>query len=319
MKRILITGASGFIGSFLTEEAVCRNWQTWAGIRKNSSREYLKNEQIRFIDFNYSDKTRLKRQIEEHVAVHGKWDYIIHNAGVTKCLHVADFERVNYDYTRNLIEALTETGNVPEKFILMSSLSAYPDPATAYGKSKLKAEQLLQSQSEFPYIILRPTGVYGPREKDYFLMMRSIQAGLDVTAGLEPQQLTFIYVKDLVKAAYLALDKPIVNKAYAVADGGVYTDKEYTAIVKRALGKRYVIRIKVPLAVLKVLSIVAEEISRITHRPSTLNRDKYKIMKQRDWTCDIEPLKQDLDFRADYDLEKGIQETVAWCKENHWL
>ena len=319
MKKILITGASGFIGSFLVEEAIKRGWQTWAGIRKSSNKEYLSHPEIRFIDLNFSNPEQLSKQITEHAGIYGKWDYIIHNAGVTKCLNPGDFEKVNYSFTKNFIEALQETGNIPEKFILMSSLSAYPEPNTAYGKSKQKAEQFLQKQTGFPHIILRPTGVYGPREKDYFLMVKSIKAGFDVAAGFKPQKLTFIYVKDLVKAAFLALESSFSEKSYFVADGNVYSNEEYTDIVRKILGMILVIRIKVPLFLLKIISIIAEELSKLTKKPSTLNRDKFKIMKQRDWTCDVQPLIDDLDFKADYNLEQGMSECIEWYKENNWI
>jgi nucleoside-diphosphate-sugar epimerase len=319
MKKILITGASGFIGSFLVEEALGNGWETWAGIRKSSSKEYLQDTRISFIDLHFPDKDKLRQQIENHVSQFGKWDYIVHNAGVTKCLNAGDFDKVNYLFTRHFIEALQEAGAVPEKFVLMSSLSAFPNPETIYGKSKLKAEQFLQTQAGFPYIILRPTGVYGPREKDYFLMMKTIQSGLDVTAGFKPQQLTFIYVKDLVKAAFLALESPLVHKAYFVADGNVYSDTAYTQIVKDALGKKWVIKIRVPLFILKTVSVIAEAFSKLTKKPSTLNRDKYKIMKQRDWTCDTLPLQKDLGFRAGYDLKRGIEECVEWYRNHNWL
>jgi nucleoside-diphosphate-sugar epimerase len=314
--KILITGASGFIGSFLVEEAFRRNMRVWAGVRPSSSKEYLQDPRISFIDLHYTDKESLRRQISEHIFQYGKWDYIIHNAGLTKCLNTDDFEKVNYLFTRRLVEALQEADAIPAKFVYMSSLSAHPKPETAYGKSKLKAEQFLETQSTFPYMILRPTGVYGPRDKEYLLMLKIVKTGWDVTAGFKPQQLTFIYVKDLVKAAFLALESPLLQKAYFVADGDVHSDTAYTQIIKKALGKKRTIKIRVPLFVLKTVSILAEFFARLTKKPSTLNRDKYKIMKQRDWTCDTLPIQKELGFRADYDLERGIAECVKWYYEN---
>jgi nucleoside-diphosphate-sugar epimerase len=334
-KKILITGASGFIGSFLVEQGLNNGFDVWAGIRKSSSKEYLKDSRIHFIDFSFNDKEKLISQIKEFTATHGKFDYIIHNAGVTKCLHAEDFDRVNFQYIANFIDALTESDSIPEKFVLMSSLSAFglgdeenytpikltdtPHPNTAYGRSKLKAEQYLQSKKDFTYLIFRPTGVYGPREKDYFLMIKTVRSGLDVGAGFKPQHLTFIYVKDLVNVIYAGLESEIRNREYFVADGDVYTDKEYTALVKEVIGKKHVLSIKVPLWILKTVSVIAESISKLTKKPSTLNRDKYKIMKQRNWECDIQPLINDLGFKAQFPLKKGLEESVKWYKENGWL
>lgn len=334
-KKILITGASGFIGSFLVEKGLDKDYDVWAGIRRSSSREYLQDERIQFIDLRFDSKETLVDQLKEFVAEHGKFDYVIHNAGVTKCLDPKDFDRVNYQYTVNFIEALREAGATPDKFVLMSSLSAFgvgddvnyvpikltdiPRPNTAYGLSKLKAEEYLKTISDFPYLIFRPTGVYGPREKDYFLMLKTVQSGLDVGAGFKPQHLTFIYVKDLVDVIYAGLESAVANKGYFVADGDVYTDKEYTSLVKSVLGKKRVLSFKVPLGILKVVSVIAEEVSKITKKPSTLNRDKYKIMKQRNWECDITPLVNDFKFSAKYDLKKGLEESVDWYKKNAWL
>ena len=319
MKNILITGASGFIGSFLVEEALNRNWNVWAGIRQSSSKEYLCDDRTSFIDLFYSDKDKLKEQIENHRKINGKWDYIIHNAGVTKCLNYKDFEKINYIYTRNLIEALKETGAVPDKFVLMSSLSAMPPTDTMYGKSKRKAEEFLESQTDFPYLILRPTGVYGPRDRDYFLMLKSVKKGLDFSAGFKPQTLTFVYIIDLVRAAFLAIESAFTMGIYCVSDGNTYSNVAYTQIAKKVLGKKYVIKLRVPLILLKTVSIASEMFSKISKKPSTLNRDKYKIMKRRDWTCDISPLTQDLGFRAEYDLESGIRECVMWYTNQGWL
>lgn len=335
MKKIIITGASGFIGGFLVEKALELDFKTWAGVRKNSNRDYLQDDRISFIDLNFGNKKELTEQLKDFKKSIGHIDYIIHNAGVTKCIDNNDFERINYQYTVNLIDALKEADCVPDKFVLMSSLSAYglgdeisytpikatdiPHPNTMYGISKLRAEQYLEKTTDFPYIILRPTGVYGPREKDYYLMLKTIKSGLDVGAGFKPQHLTFIYVKDLVCTAFKALESQLTGKAYFVADGDVYTDEQYTALIKNLLGKKHVVRIKVPLCLLKIISVMSENISKITKKPSTLNGDKYKIMKQRNWECDIEPLRKDMQFVPQYNLKKGLQESIEWYKNNGWL
>ena len=334
-KRILITGASGFIGSFLVEKALASGYETYAGIRIGSSREYLQDERIRFVDLRFSDSQQLTAQLKQIADTEGKFDYIVHNAGVTKAVDPGAFERVNFRFTANLIDALIAADAVPEKFILMSSLSVMgpgdeeqyaaiqshdaPRPNTAYGRSKLCAEEYLRTQQDFPYVILRPSGVYGPREKDYLMMIKTVKSGLDISAGLREQRLTFVFVRDLVEAVFLALQSPVVGKSYFVTDGNDYTDREYTALLCELLGKRFVLRLKIPLPIVKFVSVAAEEISKITKQASTLNRDKFRIMQQRNWLCEVEPLQNELGFSPAYDLRKGLEESIRWYREHRWI
>lgn len=334
-KKILITGASGFIGSFLAETALDRDYDVWAGIRKSSSKEFLQDPRIKFIHLNLDNKEELTAQLQEHQGIHGSFDYIIHNAGATKCLHREDFDKINFQNTVNLIDFFINSNSVPKKFILMSSLSVMgkgnessytpfkvedtPHPNTAYGWSKLKAENYIKEQDKIPYLIFRPTGVYGPREKDYLMMLKSIKSGLNIAAGYKPQHLTFIYVKDLAETIFSGIKSQHTNQTYIVADGDVYTDKQYTSIAKGLLNKKFTVNIRIPLFILQSISIICEYISKITRKPSTLNRDKYIIMSQRNWECDITPLIKDLKFKPKYSLKEGLQESIDWYKKHNWL
>lgn len=334
--KLLITGASGFIGSTLVDEGMRQNFQVWAGMRKSSSKAYLQYAKLNFIELDFSNKERLIQQLSHYSADYGKWDYIIHCAGATKCLHPNDFNAINFEGTRNFVEALQALNMVPLRFIYLSSLSIMgairekdmdslitaddtPQPNTAYGKSKLKAEEFIKKQADFPYVIFRPTGVYGPREKDYFLMAKSIQKHVDFAVGYKKQILTFVYVQDLVKAIFLAIEKKVVKRCYFVSDGSSYSSRSFSDYIQKELGTSCVIHVKAPLFLLKVISLCAEKISALFHKSSTLNRDKYNIMKQRNWQCDITPLIKELGYKADYDLEKGVKTMIAWYKNEKWL
>lgn len=334
-KKVLVTGASGFIGSFLVEGGLERGMQVWAGVRKSSSRKYLQDSRISFAELDFTDSDRLEEQLKQHKLEHGGWDYIIHCAGVTKCRDKADFEIGNYWTTRHFIETLMRLEMLPEQFIYISSLSIFgpirekdyspiceqdtPCPNTAYGVSKLHSEEYLQKLKDFPYVIFRPTGVYGPREKDYFLMVESISRHVDFAAGFRRQDITFVYVKDLVQAVYRAIDKKVLRRAYFVSDGYVYNSRTFSDLIQKELGNPWLIRFTCPLALLKVISFFAENIARLFHKSSTLNLDKYKIMKQRNWQCDITPLEKELGYRAEYPLERGVKEIIAWYKKEKWL
>ncbi len=333
--KVLVTGASGFIGSFLVEGGLERGMQVWAGVRKSSSRKYLQDGRIRWAELDFTDSDRLEETLKRHKLEHGGWDYIIHCAGVTKCQHKGDFEIGNYWATRNFIETLTRLDMIPRRFIYLSSLSVFgpihekdyapisesdtPQPNTAYGVSKLHSEEYLQSLKGFPYIIFRPTGVYGPRERDYFLMAKSIRSHVNFAAGFSRQDITFVYVKDLVQAVYLGIEKQPMRKAYFVSDGKTYNSRAFSDLIRRELGDPWMIRFVCPLPLLKLISYAAEAVAKLAHKSSTLNRDKYKIMKQRNWRCDITPITSELGYRPEYPLERGVKEAIAWYKEERWL
>lgn len=335
-RKILITGASGFIGSFLTEGGLERGYEVWAGVRKTSSRRYLRDGRIRFAELDLEHPERLREQLQAHREEHGGWDYIIHCAGVTKCRDKAEFERGNYEATRHLVEGLSALGMTPLRFVYISSLSVFgpirekdyspiresdtPCPNTAYGVSKVHAENYLRSVAGFLTVIFRPTGVYGPREKDYFLMAQSIRNHVDFAAGFRRQDLTFIYIKDLVQAVYLGVEHPkAAGRAYFVSDGQVYGSRVFSDLIRKELGNPWVLRFVCPLPLLRLISCVAGAVAKWRGTASTLNPDKYQIMKQRNWQCDISPLVEELGYRPEYPLARGVQEIIAWYKKEGWL
>ena len=335
MESILITGASGFIGSFIVEEALKRKFNVWAGIRSTSSKRYLKNRKIHFLELDFAHPNELRAQLAGYKGTYNKFDYIIHCAGVTKCKDNKTFNSVNYLQTKYFIDTLKELNMVPHQFIYISTLSVvgpvrekdyspieYEDmsmPNTAYGLSKLKAELYIQSIPGFPYVIYRPTGVYGPREADYFLMAKSIQRHVDFSVGFRRQDLTFVYVRDIVQAVFRGIERNVTRKTYFLTDGNVYKSRIFSDLIQKELGNPFVIRVKCPLVVLKVVSLLAQFVATRSGKSSTLNLDKYKIMKQRNWQCDITPAIDELGYVPEYDLEKGVRETIAWYKNEGWL
>lgn len=360
MERVLVTGASGFIGSFIVADGLERGYEMWAGVRGSSSRAYLQDKRIRFAQLNLNDKTELKPQLEalrDEMGGH-TWDYVVHAAGATKCMCVEDFYRTNTHGTANLIEALQETDMVPRCFVFLSSLSVFgairetpvknpsgqygrgteiseeesiyrpillsdtPKPNTAYGMSKLSAEAYLTKldPKAFPYVILRPTGVYGPREKDYFVMAQSIARHTDFAVGYQPQELTFVYVSDVVQAVFRSMTSPAaLGKAYFLSDGHIYNSRRFSDLIQAELGGPWVLRLKAPKWMLKGICHVGGRIGRITGKMIVLNEDKYNILSQRNWRCDIEPARRDFGYSPEWNLERGVKAAIQWYKQAGWL
>ena len=329
--KILITGASGFIGSFIVEEALKRGFETWAAVRKSSSKAYLTDERTHFIELNLSSKEQLVEQLRPH-----QFDYVVHAAGVTKCTDKRDFYRINTEGTKNLVTALQELQMPLKRFVFVSSLSVFgaireqqpyeeiretdtPRPNTEYGKSKLEAERWLATAKAFPYVILRPTGVYGPREKDYFLMAQSIKQHTDFAVGYKQQDITFVYVSDVVQAVFLALEKGQTGRKYFLSDGEVYQSTTFSDLIHEELGRPWWIRITAPVWVLRVVTFFGEYIGRMTGKVTALNNDKFNILRQRNWRCDIEPARRELGYEPQVQLKEGVHRAIQWYLENKWL
>ncbi len=327
----MITGASGFIGSFIVEEALRRGFETWAAVRKSSSRTFLQDERIHFIELDFSSETQMTEQLTGL-----QFDYIVHAAGVTKCLDKADFHRINTEGTQHLVHVLKALQMRVERFVYISSLSIMgaireqqpyteicesdkAQPNTAYGRSKLEAEQWLATLEDLPYLILRPTGVYGPRERDYFMMAKSIKAHTDFAVGYKQQDITFVYVTDVVQAVFLALEKGVTGRKYFLTDGEVYQSSTFSDLIRKELGNPWWIRITAPLWVLKLVCMFGEYYGKYSGKVTALNNDKYNIMRQRNWRCDIEPARKELGYEPKIKLEEGVRRSIQWYKDNKWL
>lgn len=332
-KKVLVVGAGGFVGGFLVQEGLERGCEVWAGVRATTSRKYLTDGRVRFVEFDFDKPETLDAALRQAMP-EGKWDWVVYNLGATKVNTYADFNRINYDYLRRFTEALRRTDMVPDKFLYMSSLSAMgpgdekgyapfdetmiPCPNTRYGASKLKAEIWLQS-GDMPYIIFRPTGIYGPRDHDYFLMFKSIARGFDFSVGFRRQMLTFIYVEDLAEAVYMALEDAPVKETYHISESRAYSQREFRGYTKECMVRRFVLPVRMPLWAVKAVSVVAEKIGVARNKPSTLNSDKYRIMKQRNWNVDTAKARRDFGFEARTPLRQGIGKALEWYKEEKWL
>lgn len=324
--------------------------EVWAGMRRTSSSQYLRDERLRFAQLDLADYDRLREQLRQYKQQMGGngWDYVVHAAGATKSLRREGFFRTNTEGTRNLVRALMAEGMTPRRFVFVSSLSIFgairetpypyqpilgtdtPRPNTAYGESKWEAEQFLQTltnevgldreQGGFPYVVLRPTGVYGPRERDYYIMAKSIRQHVDFAVGYRPQDITFVYVSDVVQAVFKAMDAPdAVGRAYFLSDGQVYNSRAFSDLLQQELGNPWVLHIKAPLWFLRLVCAVNGTVCRWLGKLTTLNLDKYHILAQRNWQCDIEPARRDLGYEPQVTLAEGVRRSVAWYKKEGWL
>jgi nucleoside-diphosphate-sugar epimerase len=324
--RILITGASGFVGFHLIEAALNEGMEVYAAVRASSNIAHLKSLPVKFVTPDFSRKDDLKEMMEKY-----RFDYILHGAGITKATSLDEYNRVNAGYTLNLAVAVQEAGIPLKKLVFISSLAAVgpvaydaswplpdganPRPVTNYGKSKLLAEEYLGVITNVPWVILRPTAVYGPREKDLFVLFKTFRRGLEPHLGKSPQRLSFVYVKDLARAAILALTTPVSGTSYNISDGNTYDRYALANVTKEYLQLR-TFRFHLPLAVIKLFATISEMVSK---GAPLLNKDKLNEVTAANWNCSIEKIKSDLGYQPVYNLKTGMQETLDWYINNKWF
>lgn len=322
-KRVLITGATGFVGYHLIEAALADHLEVYINVRKSSVVSHLKKFDINYVELDFESIYQLRQNIDEY-----KYDYIIHAAATTKAKNREHYFHINATYTRNLAVASSLSTHKIEKFVFLSSLAARgpitndqqnrANPVTNYGRSKALAETYLNQILGLPLIVFRPTAVYGPREKDIFILIKGINSGFELHAGAQEQQLSFIYVTDLAKVMIKSLFSELTDKTYHISDGQVYSKFSLAAYVRKALNKRPFV-LKVPMPVIKGLAWTLEKTLGFFDQVPALNMDKINEITALNWTCNIDQIQKDLGFVPHYQLESGLNETIAWYKENKWL
>jgi len=321
---VLITGASGFIGSRL-RDALLASGSDVVAIRRPGSPP---SKAGRSVQADYANVAELERVVATE-----KPDYVLHVAGVTKGTSYEDFRLGNVMPTRNLLGALHRQHPDTKRFVLVSSLASYGPSATPaphreadprrpieyYGRSKLEAEEVVEEESGgIPWTILRPSGVYGPGDVDYFNLFKSAMRGWNVFFGNRNRCMSIIYVDDCVRGTLMAAQhENSVGKGYFLTNDEQVTWEQFQSEVLQVVDRR-VRTLDLPEQLVSIAALGGELASRIDRKPRLLNLQKAKMGAQQAWTCVGDAARTDFGFSADVDLVEGIRRTHDWYLANDW-
>jgi len=325
---VLVTGASGFVGSHVVESLLKRGILTAVLLRPTSRRDFIKHvlHQLEVRIGALDDPESLIQ------ALYGV-THVIHCAGLTKACSPEEFINTNHVGTRNLVSAVNKYSNQVCRFVLVSSLAAVgpsapgkpvdesvpPHPVSVYGWSKLLAEREVIENSQVEYTILRPPAVYGPRDDGFLSMFRLIGFRLVPRFIGGIKEMSFVYVRDLAEVIAEAVVHPLAGgKTYFVSAREVVSPSEFSALIAGAM-QVSVVPMPIPVWVMWPVCAVSELVARVRKKPTILNRQKFAEFKARAWTCDPSRLESELAVACRTPLKEGINETVRWYQENGWL
>jgi len=325
--KLLVTGASGFLGACICKIAHEQGYEVYGSVRSVSSRESIDFPWLNILVLNLSDETAVSKVLQNK-------DYVIHCAGVmsTTSRNEEDSRRTNIELTRIIARQSIKAGI--KRFVFASSLAAGgpgaealkarketdPDrPVSHYGRSKLDAENMLKTFSnELSVVSLRFSTIYGPRDCNIFGFFKLISGKfVPLVGGKKTVYNSMVYVEDAARAALCALKAKVVSgSVYQITDGQVYSFSSLYDYVEDAVGKKKRgKRINLPFW---IVMLKAWWLHDVLHKRG-ISPDQVRQMKARYWFASPEKAIKELGWRPQMDMKNGLKKTVQWYKNEGWL
>lgn len=356
--RVLVTGASGFIGSHLVESLHARGEEVRAMVRSTSKLGHLEGCAAPRVHASLDDVAAMT------AAMRGA-EIVYHVAGLTAAFNRAQFEQANAAGTANVFAAARAAG-VRRVVYVSSLMAAGPSHGavarrehhahragfTLYGDSKLGGEKIAWQQAtsgDIEAVIVRPPLVYGPRDTDVLQMIKSANAGLIAQPGLgRPAWLSAIHALDLVEGIALAgargtplpsdpasehvlaghgaphdhvpehPDHPAGRGIYYFTDGGQHTVTSFGRVAAAALGRK-ALALRFPGPAVLTVAAVNTFVGKLRGKAPALSLDKARGSLSPGWWCDDAKAVHELGYQPRYPLEQGLEHTVRWLREQRWL
>ena len=324
--KVLLTGASGFLGSHVAEQLVARGHTVRALVRRSSKTAFLDSLGV---ELAYAV---LERGEGLREAVSGV-DAVVHGAAITKGRTEAEFMAVNDGGTRHLLEATRAEAPDVQRWVLVSSLEVAgpspdgaplsedtePRPITRYGRSKLASERTaLGFRDDLPVTVLRPTAIYGPRDTEILELFKVARKGVVPMLGAPDTRITLVHGADCARAVIAALETPHESgRVFHVSDGEIYDWDGVSRAVRDALGGRG-LRLAVPKGLLLARAAAFEVWGKLRDQAVMETREKVGVLTSHQ-VCTAERLEAELGWRAEIGLTRGIRETADWYVRNGWI
>jgi nucleoside-diphosphate-sugar epimerase len=332
VRSAAVTGSHGFIGSHLVETLVAQGIRVRRLVRAESTRELpaISGGAIEQVVVDYDDARTLRRQ-----GVLDDADYVFHVAGVTKGVSQREFDAGNVVPTKRLLSVLSTHPGKLERFVFVSSQAAagpasaldaprdesQPDePIEEYGRSKLEAERVITSHGEnVPFTIVRPSAVYGPRDRDFLTIFKQAVRGVGLYPASRDRYLSVIHVRDVVRGIIAAATSgQSLGRTYFLTAEPPVSWRDVYAAVAEAIGKP-ISEINIPQPLVDAAGLLGDVAAWVTGSAGLVTRQKIALSKAEYWVCSGAAAARDFGFRPGIGLREGMRETYRWYSENGWV
>jgi nucleoside-diphosphate-sugar epimerase len=256
-------------------------------------------------------------------------DAVVHLAGLVSAPTEADYFTANVEGTRAVAQAARAAG---VRLVHMSSLAAGgpapptaprseddpPNPITAYGRSKLQSERVLQDMPELRWIALRPGVVYGPGDRALLPLFQMAVKGYLPLVGRLDAAYGIVHVADTVRAIAAAIDSGVQREAIFVAHPQPASVRDLVEGIRDAVAPDARI-VRVPMAAARAAALVGDLAGAILHRRMVINSRRYVELAAPGFACRVDRLRDRLGVVAAIDLRDGLRRTAEWYRREKWI